>query len=188
MRYPTLCSWLVSALFLVGCSGIRVNQDYEPGTDFSKLKSFEWKSAEQPKTGDLRSDNPLLDARVRKAVEEQLAADGIQKTDGGSVDFLVSYSLAVRTGYDSSRVGVGVGTGFGIGSGGTFGGIGVGAPVGSPSEEGMLVIDFTDPKTGDLIWRGTGSGRLSFQKAPEQTTEEVRALVEKVLAQFPPAS
>ncbi len=31
---------LTAALLLVGCSTISVNQDYDPGYDFSKVKNF----------------------------------------------------------------------------------------------------------------------------------------------------
>jgi Domain of unknown function (DUF4136) len=178
--------YLLIVVTLGGCAGVRVSQDYEPGTDFATYKTFDWKSAVQPQTGDIRIDNPLLDGRIRKAVESTLIAKGYRKTDQESADFLVAYSLAVQAKVDSSPVSIG--TGFGIGGGGSFGGIGVGTPVVDSYEEGLLVINFYDTKTGQLIWRGSGTRRLGWQSDPVKNTEEVNALVDKILAQYPPPS
>ena len=53
-------------------------------------------------------------------------------------------------------------------------------------DEGMLVIDITDTKTKDLLWRGTATRRISRQATPEETTQTVNEMVGKTLAQFPP--
>jgi len=179
---PAFYLWIV--VILGGCAGLRVNQDYEPGTDFSAYRTFGWKSAVQPPTGDIRLDNPLLDGRIRKAVERALTGNGYLEIDQAGADFLVEYRLTVQPKIYSPSVSIG--TGFGIGSGGSFGGIGVGIPVGGSYEEGVLVIDLYDAKTGLLFWRGSGPGELNWQSGPEKSAEEINALVDKVLAQFPP--
>lgn len=185
MRIVKLALYLLIVAALGGCAGVRVSQDYEPGTDFATYKTFDWKSAVQPQTGDIRIDNPLLDGRIRKAIERLLVAKGYRKTRG-TADFLVDYSLAVQAKVDSSPVSIG--TGFGIGSGGSFGGIGVGTPVVDSYEEGLLVINLYDTKTGQLTWRGSGTRRLGWQSDTAKNTEKVNTLVDKVLAQFPPPS
>jgi uncharacterized protein YceK len=184
MRVVKLMFLLMVILMLGGCSGIRVSQDYDPGTDFSNLGTFAWESETQPKTGDIRVDNPLLDTRIRKAVDATLVNMGHRKVALGLHNFKVNYTYAVRTKLDSSSVSVG--TGFGIGGGGSFGGIGIGTPVGGGShDEALLVIDFTDPRTGNLLWRGTGTHRVNLRSTPDENTAAINALVEKVLAQFP---
>ena len=184
MRIVKPAFYLLIVVILGGCAGLRVNQDYEPGTDFSAYRTFGWKSAVQPPTGDIRLDNPLLDGRIRKAVERALTGNGYREMDRGRADFLVEYSLTVQPKIFSPSVSIG--TGFGIGSGGSFGGIGVGTPLGSSYEERVLLIDFHDGKTGLLIWRGAGAGEMNWQSGPEKNAEEINALVDKVLAQFPP--
>ncbi len=109
---------------------------------------------------------------------------GYRRVVQGPHDFKVGYSYAVRTTLDSSPVSVG--TGFGIGGGNTFGGVGIGIPVvGQNYDEGLLVIDFTDFQHGNLLWRGTGTHRISMRSTPEEITMAVNTLVEKVLAQIP---
>lgn len=184
MSIVKLPFYLLSVLILVGCAGLRVNQDYEPGADFSIYTTFGWKSAVQPQTGDVRLDNPLLDGRIRKAVKRALIENGYREIDEGSANFLVEYGLTIQPKTHSPSLSIG--TGVGIGGRGSFGGIGVGIPVGGSYEEGVLVIDLYDTKTGRLFWRGSGATRLNWQEGPAKTTEEINTLVDKVLAQFPP--
>jgi hypothetical protein len=176
---------LAVSLLVLGCSGLEVSQDYDVKTDFSSLKSFAWKSEQQSRTGDIRVDNPLLDERVRTAAERTLMAKGFLKDTGGTPDFIISYAIQIRRRIESERVRTTIG--LGSGGGGGFGGVGVSTGGGvSEYDEGMLVIDVTDPGTGDLLWRGTGIRRLPRRSNPEQNAAHVDETVEKILAQFPP--
>jgi hypothetical protein len=38
----------------------------------------------------------------------------------------------------------------------------------------------------DLIWRGTGTRRVSQHSDPEKRTKNINETVDKILAQFPP--
>ena len=177
--------FLAFLAFFTGCSGIEVSQDYDMAADFSNLKKFDWYSAKQKKTGDLRVDNPLLDSRIREAVDRSLAQKGYQRIFQGTPDFYVGYKYGILTRIGSERVSTGIG--FGFGGSGSFGGIGIGT--GSNVREyyeGMLVIDITDTINRKLLWRGTGTRRVSRHSDPEKTTKEVNESVEKILAQFPP--
>ncbi|MBW2620351.1 MAG: DUF4136 domain-containing protein [Deltaproteobacteria bacterium] len=177
--------FLMFLAIFIGCSGIEVSQDYDVAADFSNLKTFDWYSAEQKKTGDLRVDNPLLDSRIRKAVDRSLAEKGYQRIFQGTPDFYVGYKYAILTRIGSEPVRTGIG--FGFGGAGSVGAIGIGTG-GDVKEydEGMLVIDITDTINRKLLWRGTGTRRVSRHSDPKKTTKEVNENVEKILAQFPP--
>ena len=183
-KFKNVIFLTVLAIF-IGCSGIEVSQDYDVVADFSNLKTFDWYLAEQKKTGDLRVDNLLRDSRVRKAVDRLLAQKGYQRISQGTPDFYVGYRYAIFTRIGSERVSTGVG--FGFGGSGSFGAIGIGTGNDVREyEEGMFVIDITDTKNGKLLWRGTGTRRVSRHSNPEKITKEVNEDVEKILAQFPP--
>jgi len=172
-------------VLFAGCSGIEVSQDYHMTTDFSNLKTFDGYLAKQKKTGDLRVDNPLLDSRIRKAVDRSLAQKGYQRKSQGTPDFYVGYKYAILKRIRSERVRTGIG--FGFGGSGSFGSIGIGT--GSDIreyDEGMLVIDITNTKNRKLLWRGTGTRHVSRHSDPKETTKKVNQTVEKILAQFPP--
>ena len=176
---------LIVSLLALGCSGLEISQDFDPATDFSGLMSFAWQSKVQEQTGDIRVDNPLLDARIRAAVERVLNAKGFRKVADGTPDFTVSYVFQIRRKIESERVRTSIG--FGSVGGGGFGGVGVGTGGGvSEIDEGMLVIDIIAPGGGSLLWRGTGTRRMPRHSNPEQITADVDQTVDGILAQFPP--
>jgi len=185
MRKLKNVMFLTFLTLFMGCSGIEVSQDYDMAADFSNLKTFTWYLVKQKKTGDLRVDNPLLDSRIREAVDRSLSQKGYKRISQGTPNFYVGYKYAILTRIRSERVSTGFG--FGFGGSGSFGGIGIGT--GSDVreyDEGMLVIDITDAKNRKLLWRGTGTRRVSRHSDPERITKEVNENVDKILAQFPP--
>jgi hypothetical protein len=168
-----------------GCSGIEVSHDFNQSKEFAGLKTYEWKSKVPKKTDDIRLNNTLLHARIREAVEHVLSQKGFQKVSQDEPDFHIGYDYSIRAKVESDTARTGVG--FGMGIFGRHGGIGIssGNDV-REYDEGMLVIDVMDPKTGDLMWRGIGTRPVYQHPKPEKTTQVVNETVEKILAQFPP--
>jgi Domain of unknown function (DUF4136) len=176
---------LLALIIFTACSTVKVSQDYSPDVDFSTLKKFNWKKKEQKKTGDARIDNPLLNTRIRNAVEHYLAEKGHQKASNGNPDFYVSYEYMIESKIvsDNSSVGFGVGRS----SRGRYGGLSLSSGGGvSERDEATMLIDFTDAATANLTWRGTGTRRTSQHLTPKQKDQEIKELVEKILNQFPP--
>ncbi len=60
---------LLPFLLLAACSSVQVSTDYDPGTDFSVLKSYAWLPRKASTGGDPRLDSTLLNERIRGAVE-----------------------------------------------------------------------------------------------------------------------
>ena len=180
--------WLAvvaTALVLLGCSGIRVNQDYDPATDFESMQTYRWESETQSKTGDLRIDNPLRNTRIRTAVTGQLNQKGFIESTDGTPTFLVRYQYTLRQKLESD--GASGGIGFGIGSYGKRGGIAIGTGNNVREyDEGALTIDFIDAKSQTLLWRGTGIQRFREYDDPAKASRDINTLVKKVLSQFPP--
>ncbi len=176
---------LMTTLVLGGCSGIQVNQDYDPATDFKSMQAYRWESETQEKSGDLRIDNPLRDTRIRTAVERQLYDKGFVQSADGAPTFLIRYQYTLRQKIESD--GASGGIGFGIGSFGRSGGVAIGTGNNIRAfDEGSLTIDFVDAASQTLLWRGTGTQRFQEYKDPEKASRDIDTLVEKILAQFPP--
>ena len=169
----------------VSCSSLRVSQDYDPTTDFSRYRSFDLSPRPQPETGDIRVDNPLLDARIRNAVTDTLYAMDYRRVSTPTPDFFVVYYLVIRAKLEGSTYSTGVG--FGTWSYPYWGSVGYETTF-RQFDEGMLVIDFIDAEDNRLIWRGIGTRRVSEHEDPQKTTEIVRQTVSAILAQFPPQS
>lgn len=174
-------------LFLCGCSSIEVSQDYEPGSDFRNLKSYAWKSETQEKTGNVNVDSPLVDNRIRNAIEKTLSNKGFIKTNADVVDFKVRYSFTISKKTLSRPVNTGVGFGFGHYRSMGVIGIQTGAQI-DEYDEGLLVIDFLQPDNNLILWRGKSTREVETHTTPHEMIQETDQSVEKTLAQFPPVN
>ena len=184
MRTVTGIIWIGFALFILqACSGIKVSQDYEQGYDFSELKTFAWKPNDDNEYGLIDSD--LMDRRIRLAIDTTLSAKQYTPIDSGKPDFYISYHLTVKQVISSSNVS----GGFSVGrsSRGRYGsiGIGTGGQV-RAYDQGTLLIDVTDVAQDNLIWRGISTSSVPGHSNPEESTQLVNEIVEKILLQFPP--
>jgi hypothetical protein len=176
IRPRLLIPVLACSLFLGACSTVRVQTDYDPEFDFSGLRSFAWASPVQEKMGDARLDNPLMDARIRKAIDATLVEQGFEPAEREAADFVVAYHLSLDQRLDvytmNSRYSR-------RGYGGTTTTV-------SQYEQGTLIIDFAVENGEQLVWRGVGTRRLSRNASPEKSTENVNRAVAEILARFPP--
>ncbi|MEN7973085.1 MAG: DUF4136 domain-containing protein [Verrucomicrobiota bacterium] len=172
---------VVFAGVFAGCSSISVRRDYDTSADFSGLKKFAWQYAEQPETGDPRIDNDLIDARIRRAVDETLEAKGFQSSDAANADFLVVYFVEYKRRLNSGSIS------FGLGGGraGRHGGVGYDTGV-SEYDQASLTIDMIDPVGKKMIWRGVGDRSAYDGSSPEKMTKIINASVAKILKGFPP--
>ncbi len=173
---------------LAGCSTIKVSIDHDSSEDFSRFKSFDWLSEVQQPTGDRRIDDPLLDSRVRAAVEDEMAANGYKRVTDGSADFLIGYHAA-RYGILSVE---GMNLRYGYGSGWGWGIIRAWDPGPGPKahtryyDEGSLILDFVTPHEKRLIWRGAARAEINEAASPKTKRKRINEAVKRMLAQFPP--
>lgn len=172
-------------VLLAGCSPVRVSQDYTPGRNLGALESYAWQSERQEKTGDIRIDSPLIDSRIRSAIDETLRARGYRKTSRDTADFLVAYHYAIQSKITSDSPRTSIGFGFGSFSSHSAFGISSGTDV-SSYDEGLLIIDVLDGRNGATLWRGKGTRPVFIHTEPERMTEEINETVHKILDQFPP--
>lgn len=176
---------LIFMTFLSGCSGIQVSQDYDKSEDYYGLRTYDWAPTTQQKNDDTWVNNSLLKNRIRTAVERSLADKGYQRITQDAPDFYVEYQYRIRRKIQSDNVSTGIG--FGIGSYGSRSGIGFSTGPGiTEYDQGILVIDIIGVTDNGLMWRGTGTSRVSQHSSPESRTKNINAMVAKILDQFPP--
>jgi hypothetical protein len=194
---PTLGRVVIGAVMAslwIGCSGIRVNSDWNPEADFSKLHSWNWSPISFKKSGNPTIDGDTIFAnRVRTAVERELAAKGFRKVDDVNPDFQLAFFLVVEDKLSVTTInnhygyGPGWGPHYGYGTGWGYGAGGVGSHTTVDQyKEGTLVIDISDDDENSLIWRGSGSTRLSKSPTPEKSNAKVDEAVKQILSRFPP--
>lgn len=183
-RYSTLLAVLL-ALVIGGCSSLEVSQDYEPDRNFSSLKTFAWKTMDQPKTGDARIDSHLMDDRIRKATERELLEKGLTKASTAPPDFYIQYQYTISKKLSSRPVSTGFGVGYG--SRGRYGSVGVssGSEI-TEYNEGLLVIDFLTQDRDSILWRGQSTRTVKTHSTPEKNIQDIDKTIKKMLDQFPP--
>ena len=173
----------VVALLAISCSSLKVSQDYDMSVDFSQYRSYDLYPEPQPKTGDVRIDNPLMDARIRQAIDDTLNKMDFNRVSGQKPDFLVNYYLTIRTKLESSVYTTGAG--YHAYQHPFWGGVHYQTTF-REFDQGMLTIDIIDAESNRLIWRGIGTRRVREHQDPERTTAVVNETVARILAQFPP--
>jgi hypothetical protein len=177
-----LAPYLAVALALItGCSSVSVTRDFDSDTDFTGLKTFAWQHETQPKTGNPRIDNDLIDERVRKAVDTLLAEKGFAPAPKTEADFLVAYFIQYKQRIGGSSVSFGIGAG----SSGRYGGVGYNTAI-SDYDEGWLTIDMIDPESDKTIWRGVGVRATYESPKPAKATKIINHAVGRILKKFPP--
>lgn len=152
---------------LSACSAITVTQDYDPAHDFSTMNTYGW-------LPDLRTKTSLGElelGRVQSAVDSGLQARGFRKAEGNP-DFLVSADAITQreTQVVTRRSGYGYWEGYE-----TYN-----------YNVGTLILDFVDPDTQRLVWRGEAQAVLSEDPTPEERSRRVTEAVTKMLEKFPP--
>ena len=162
-------------LTLFSCSSIRVNYDYDPDTDFSSYRTYNYFS-------DMNTGLNNLDTnRLIDAIDSVMQQKGIKLSE--EPEFLINIQSQSFYNPETSSVGVGVG-----GTGGNVGGgVSVGIPIGSRSLERELVFDFVDIEKNQLFWQCVSSSSYNENASPETKERKINDIVNKVFAQYPPA-
>ena len=175
---------LVAQVMLTACA-TTVNVDYREGYDFSTTRSVQVAQQAQMVSSDTRVNSPLVDARIRKAIVDHLAAQGVAVVDG-KADARLVYQVGTRSSMES--YGSGISVGYGTFSGHSAFGLGYGFPGYDVEtyDEIVLTIDFLDVQEDTLLWRGSDSERLGDGSTPDTMTGMINELVGDILSNFPP--
>ena len=162
------------ALLLAG--GALTAQDVKynlmPGTDFSKYHTYKWVPIEGG-----AHPNQIMDAEIKQAVDAQLSANGLTKTDSDKADLYVGYQIAV----DQEKQWNAYGMGGGIRWGG-----GMATATQSTINVGTLVLDMYDPSTKQLVWTGNATKTMDPSSNQEKNQKNLNKAMEKLLKNYPP--
>jgi hypothetical protein len=134
----------------------QVKTDFDHQANFSQYKTYSWQ--------EIKPANSLWDARIKSAVDAQLAAKGWTQVDNGGDVAIVAIATThtektLQTFYD------GMGGGWRWRG---FGGMGEATTTEQDYKEGTLVVDMYDGKTKQLIWRGSAEDMVSDKAAKNE--------------------
>ena len=161
-------------LLIASCAPIHVNYDYEKTTDFTKYKTYNY--YQDIETG----LNELDSKRLINAIDVKLQANGFTLSE--TPDFFIN--IQSQEYHESQRSSVGVGVG---GSGRNVGGgLSIGIPIGKSNINRQIIIDFIDENGKGLFWQSVSESSFNPNASPSVREERLKAIVEKVLSQYPP--
>lgn len=178
---------LTVLLFAVSLSSVaktQIGSSYDPGAPYSTLKAYNWAPHEMQDPATASFDEEFVQTHVRAAVNEQLAAKGLQKRTGNP-DFLIQWTAFAGA---ALSVGRRVRTPDAA-LGGFQSDVSVG-PV--PRAEvtdvnmGTLILTFVDAKTQKVIWRGFAQEAVNFEWSDKKKISKINQVVRKMLDLFPP--
>ena len=130
----------------------------------------------------------LIDDRIVAAIDTELAAKGLTKTESNP-DMFVVYHVAFDKQKDISTYSSGYGGGYGPYGWGYGGGWGGGGTTSTQVRDilvGTLVIDMADAKANQIAWRGMGVKEINTQAKPEKRDKSITEAVNKIFKNYPP--
>ena len=183
MTFPKPALLALTLALLSACTTIPVRYDYDKHTSWTTYKTYDWYAASARAKGKAAGvENPLMDNRVRRAVEKELTARGYRLEKEGAPDFLVTYYPTYQNRTVVTTTGLYGGWGyrpFGYGLSTHLNEI-------HQYRDGSIVLEIVDNKTNQLVWQAVGEGALNGLVDPRDADEQVGDAVKQILARFPP--
>jgi len=169
--FVTAASVMVLGTFAFAQS---VTYDYDQSANFSRFHTYAWLK------GTPVSDE-LNHKRIVQAIETQLAAKGLSRSESGAnADVFVAYHAA----FDKSLQISASSSGFGAYR---FGAMRTGTARADEILVGTLVVDIVDAKSETIVWRGTASKDINVKANAEKRDKSINKAAEKLFKNYPPS-
>ena len=164
-----LVTLLAACLFAltVSCSSVpKVSYEFDEQTNFAALRTYDW----LPVPKEVKVDT-LVQDRIKNAVNSELEAKGLRMTSD-EPDFLIAMYAGTKEkvrytpehhGFKRRHI-----------------------YRRDEYEKGTLVLDFVDPASKELIWRGTAKAYVDSKMTPTKIDRLVNEAVQEILKNFPP--
>ena len=161
---------LAGLLLTAVAASAGINTDYDHSANFAQYKTYS--------IGNIKTSNGLWDARVKSAIESQMAAKGLTEVPSGG-DVVVTARDAIRNQEELNTFYDGFGGGRRWG-----GGFGTSTTTVDTYKVGTLLVEMFDGTSKNLIWRATASNTLSSK--PDKNIKTLDKNVQKMFEHFPP--
>jgi hypothetical protein len=181
MHKQLLLAATVVVLTPVLLAAQKVSYDFDKSANFAAFKTYAHKDG--TKVG-----QPLIDERIVAAIDTQMAAKGLTKSEANP-DVFVVYHMAFDKEKDISTFSSGYGGGYGPYGWGWGGGGWAGGTSTTQVRDiliGTLVVDIADAKKGQLAWRGMATKEVNTQANPEKRDKSINKAMEKIFKKYPP--
>ncbi len=188
----------IAALFLAittltACSGISINNDWDPGADFSQFQTFALlDNMGQPING-------FNEQRIVAAIVADLTSKGLQQVDDGDkADLAIGYQVTTedRTSFQTVHSSW---SGHGYRYPSHWGGstrhssmhwgttnMGTSTTTQFNYTVGTLIIAMFEADNKELVWEGSASGTVTQSSRPEVNEQRINDAIQRILRSFPP--
>ena len=175
---------LLLAALAAGCESIETSSESNPKADLSRIKTWAWMEGQDGGTLNSPTDREHVTAAVVESLGAGLAGRGLTYSGTGVPDAYVAFRIDLEhvirvMDYYSS-----------VGTGWTWRGF-QGRTVDVKNSElveydqGMLVVDIVDAKTGMFLWRGTARAIVEPETPRTEKEKLAREAATKVAKEFP---
>lgn len=184
---------VVVSIFMIGCSTLQVQVDYDPNYDFKSNSNFSVVYAK-------KSDNrDLARSRISKALENYMIQKGYKRVEKSKADFYFTVHLDVQTksqvetNYESMSIRPRYYYGY----------------LNDPMvrdvnrsyfpyerdmrvstttyeyDEGKLIIEVFDVKKQEIVWQGIAKDEISAEYTQEEMSNYINKVIVKLFKDFP---
>ncbi len=188
----------IAALFLAittltACSGISINNDWDPGADFSQFQTFVLlDNMGQPING-------FNEQRIIAAIVADLTSKGLQQVDDADkADLAIGYQVTTedRTSFQTVHSSWSVhGYRYPSHWGGStrhssmhWGTTNMGTSTTTQFNYtvGTLIVAMFEADNKELVWEGSASGTVTQSSRPEVNEQRINDAIQRILRSFPP--
>jgi hypothetical protein len=178
MRNRRFYALTISAA-LSACATMAIITEHDPNAPLQAMRTYHW-AQEHP----LGVDDPRIDtARVHRAIRDAIDTvlqDGGYEPRTTNPDFVVDYHAVVEHRMVEALARIHPGDETELVS------VGPEEEYGREYDEGSLIVDFLDPETKRVVWRGLARDEVNWRLTPDEIDERIRKAVQKILSRFPP--
>jgi hypothetical protein len=158
-----------------------VKVDYDKTANFAKFKTYKWVTLDSKVR-----PNQLVEQRITRSVDAELAKKGLTKTDSDSADLYIGYQASIDEQQSMTTFGTGCGPGWGYGGGwGGWGG-GMSTTTIDKIPMGTVVLSMFDPKQKQLVFRSTGANIEIKKDPPDKADKRAAKIIAKMFKKYPP--
>ncbi len=162
----------IAALLLCAAGCVTVHSKTSENVDLARYRTFAWYASPTATERQRAFERSPAGDVVRARIAHDLAEKGIHETTA-TPDFLVAYHTQLEQKVDVDDWG--------------YPSLFWGAPPGPVTydeyTQGNLVVDFIDPKSGRVFWRGTASAVIDRPDRPN--LYKLASAVDKVMKRYP---
>ena len=165
-------SFLLLMVLVSGCSRLEVSVDYDDTYNFNKASTIVVSHENKA------NDNTLFSDRIIKALNSNLESKNYKRASEKEADLIFVFHTNVADKTQVSTEYISMGRGY------RFGGM-MASTSSYDYREGTIVIDALNPKTKKIVWRGIGTKELSQKNTPQEKTQAITRVIDKIMEKFP---